>query len=271
MAMSTIVEQHLDVASGIPCADVRDTPAHHPTVRGRQTDPIREILIVEDDAPIRVMIADALNRTGFLTRQAIDARSALKQLAVERPHLLLIDWMLPDFSGLELTRRLKTDRATRELPVIMLTARVEEHHKIEGLESGADDYITKPFSFRVLIARINAVLRRIEAAESNAALRAEGLMLDPISQRVFADSKRLQLRPKEYRLLEFFMRHPERVHLRRQIAEGVWGVHAWVDDRTIDANIRRLRIVLSDARCDYLIQTVRGIGYRFSAQQTSAA
>ncbi len=271
MAMSITVEQHSVMASGTLGADARDPSDQQPTGRSGETHPIGEILIVEDETPVRMMLADGLKRAGFSTRQTIDARSALAQLAVLRPSLLLIDWMLPDFSGIELTRTLKTDRATRELPIIMLTARTEEQDKIEGLESGADDYVTKPFSFRVLIARINAVLRRIEAAKINAALRAEGLVLDPISHRVFADSKRLQLRPKEYRLLEFFMMHPERVYLRRQIAEGVWGVHARVDDRTIDANIRRLRVVLSAAKCDYLIQTVRGIGYRFSAQQTTPA
>jgi two-component system, OmpR family, phosphate regulon response regulator PhoB len=269
MATSTTVEENLKMATDSLSLDVRKPAGDQPTMRSAQPDAAREILVVEDEAPIRAMIASGLNRAGFLAYEATDAQSALKQLAAQRPRLLLIDWMLPDFSGLELTRKLKLDRATRELPVIMLTARAEERHKIEGLGSGADDYVTKPFSFRELIARINAVLRRLEAKKSDAALRAEGLLLDPVSQRVFADSKRLHLRPKEYRLLEFFMTHPERVYLRHQIAEAIWGLRADVDERTIDANIRRLRVVLSAAKCDYLLQTVRGIGYRFSAQQTT--
>jgi len=226
----------------------------------------KEILIVEDERPIREMIACGLSRAGFATREAPDGHSARSQLADRQPDLLLIDWMLPDQSGLELTRMLKSDRTTRELPVIILTARADEHDKLAGLESGADDYVTKPFSPRELVARVNAVLRRGEGEDKglDASLRVDGITLDPVSHRVSAGERYLRMAPTEYRLLEFFMRHPERVYTRAQLLSCIWGSNVYVEERTIDVHIRRLRRALEQVQCEHLLQTVRGVGYRFS-------
>ena len=182
------------------------------------------------------------------------------------PDLLLVDWMLPDTSGLEFTRALKRDRETRELPVIMLTARAEEGDKVAGLEGGADDYITKPFSPRELLARINAVLRRALPAEGAERIDIEGLVLDQSSQRVSSGERTVALGPTEYRMLAFFMTHPERVYTREQLLDRVWGGNVYVEERTIDVHIRRLRKALEEFGYDRLIQTVRGSGYRFSAR-----
>ena len=225
----------------------------------------KQILVVEDERPIREMIAFGLRRAGFEVREAADARSGRAEVANKLPDLLLVDWMLPDTSGLEFTRALKRDRETRELPVIMLTARAEEGDKVAGLEGGADDYITKPFSPRELLARINAVLRRTTAAEGSERIEIEGLVLDQSSQRVSAGDRTVALGPTEYRMLAFFMTHPERVYKRDQLLDRVWGGNVYVEERTIDVHIRRLRKALEPSTMDRLVQTVRGTGYRFSA------
>ena len=226
----------------------------------------KQILVVEDERPIREMIAFGLRRAGFEVREAADARSGRAEVANKLPDLLLVDWMLPDTSGLEFTRALKRDRETRELPVIMLTARAEEGDKVAGLEGGADDYITKPFSPRELLARINAVLRRTTPAEGTERIDIEGLVLDQSSQRVSSGERTVALGPTEYRMLAFFMTHPERVYSREQLLDRVWGGNVYVEERTIDVHIRRLRKALEEYGYDRLIQTVRGSGYRFSAR-----
>jgi len=226
----------------------------------------KQILVVEDERPIREMIAFGLRRAGFEVREAADARAGRAEVANRRPDLLLVDWMLPDTSGLEFTRALKRDRDTCELPVIMLTARAEEGDKIAGLEGGADDYITKPFSPRELLARINAVLRRSMTTDGNERIDVEGLVLDPGSQRVSTGDRTVALGPTEYRMLAFFMTHPERVYTREQLLDRVWGGNVYVEERTIDVHIRRLRKALEESGHDRLIQTVRGSGYRFSSR-----
>jgi two-component system phosphate regulon response regulator PhoB len=226
----------------------------------------KQILVVEDERPIREMIAFGLRRAGFEVREAADARSGRAEVANKLPDLLLVDWMLPDTSGLEFTRALKRDRETRELPVIMLTARAEEGDKVAGLEGGADDYITKPFSPRELLARINAVLRRAMPAEGAERIDIEGLVLDQSSQRVSSGERTVALGPTEYRMLAFFMTHPERVYTREQLLDRVWGGNVYVEERTIDVHIRRLRKALEEFGFDRLIQTVRGSGYRFSSK-----
>jgi len=224
----------------------------------------KQILVVEDERPIREMIAFGLRRAGFEVREAADAQSGRAEVANKRPDLLLVDWMLPDTSGLEFTRALKRDRETRELPVIMLTARAEEGDKVAGLEGGADDYITKPFSPRELLARINAVLRRTTPVEGTERIDVEGLVLDQSSQRVSSGERTVALGPTEYRMLAFFMTHPERVYTREQLLDRVWGGNVYVEERTIDVHIRRLRKALEEYGYDRLIQTGRGSGYRFS-------
>jgi two-component system, OmpR family, phosphate regulon response regulator PhoB len=226
----------------------------------------RRILIVEDERPIRDMIAFGLRRAGFEVLEAEDTRTARAQITDQRPDLVLVDWMLPDSSGLELTRQLKKDRDTRELPVIMLTARAEEQDKISGLEGGADDYMTKPFSPRELLARINAVLRRAAPAAGEEVVAAGELQLDGAGHRVTFRDATVALGPTEYRLLSFFMTHPERVYSRSQLLDRVWGGNVYVEERTVDVHIRRLRKALEGFGADSYIQTVRGAGYRFSTR-----
>ncbi len=226
----------------------------------------KQILIVEDEKPIRDMIAFGLRRAGYTVSEAEDCSEARSRIADSRPDLLLVDWMLPDQSGLELTRFLKRNKETEDLPVIMLTARAEEHDKVAGLESGADDYVTKPFSPRELLARVQAVLRRTSPASQGAPMEAGALKLDPTSHRVTAAEKTVPLGPTEYRLLQFFMEHPERVYTRSQLLDRVWGGNVYVEERTVDVHIRRLRRALEPHRCDALVQTVRGSGYRFSTR-----
>ena len=226
----------------------------------------KQILIVEDERPIREMIAFGLRRGGFEVREAADVREARASIANDRPDLVLIDWMLPDLSGLELTRTLKRDKDTRDVPIIMLTARSEEQDKVMGLDSGADDYVTKPFSPRELLARINAVLRRSAGGDGADLVEAEGLVLDTAGHRVTADGEVVQLGPTEYRLLAFFMAHAERVYSRAQLLDRVWGGNVYVEERTVDVHIRRLRKALEAFKYDRFIQTVRGSGYRFSTR-----
>ncbi|MGH8496916.1 MAG: phosphate regulon transcriptional regulator PhoB [Gammaproteobacteria bacterium] len=226
----------------------------------------KRILIVEDEEPIREMIAFGLRRAGFEIAEAADFRSARASVADSRPDLMLVDWMLPDLSGLELTRALKRDESTRNVPVIMLTARSEEGDKIAGLNSGADDYITKPFSPRELLARIQAVLRRASPSAGEEVLKAGNLALDTAGHRVSIGDETVKLGPTEYRLLRFFMSHPERVFARGQLLDRNWGGNVYVEERTVDVHIRRLRKALAPYGCDRLIQTVRGAGYRFSTR-----
>ncbi len=225
----------------------------------------RRILVVEDEAPIREMIAFHLSRAGFEVDQAGDCRQARELLADHRPDLAIIDWMLPDMSGLELTRSLKRDSDFEDLAVIMLTARAEEQDKVSGLEGGADDYVTKPFSSRELIARINAVLRRAGMA-GDEVVTVGDLELDMAGHRVSVAGEEIQLGPTEYRLLKFLMTHPERVYSRAQLLDRVWGANVYVEERTVDVHIRRLRKALSERDAEGYIQTVRGAGYRFSSR-----
>ena len=222
------------------------------------------ILVVEDERAIRDMIAFALKRAGYSVREAEDSRTAREALADRLPDLMLVDWMLPDMSGLELTRAVKRDRHTRELPIIMLTARAEEGDKVTGLENGADDYITKPFSPRELVARIGAVLRRAGTVGLNQVLEFEGLKLDQEGQRITINDQVLPLARTEFRMLEFFMSRPERVFSREQLIARLWGSDTSVEDRTIDVCVRRLRMALEPYGMDRYIQTVRSAGYRFS-------
>ena len=224
-----------------------------------------KILIVEDEQAIREMIAFHLARAGFETMEAQDSKEARELIANHRPDLALIDWMLPDISGLELTRMLKRDESYEDLAIIMLTARAEERDKISGLEGGADDYITKPFSPRELVARIHAVLRR-GGARADDAVSAGVLELDSAGHRVVSSGQEIKLGPTEYRLLHFMMTHPERVYSRAQLLDRVWGANVYVEERTVDVHVRRLRKALSEAGADDYIQTVRGAGYRFSVR-----
>ena len=223
----------------------------------------KNVLVVEDERAIREMVVFTLKRAGFAVREAEDAAGARHAIADQRPDMVLLDWMLPDLSGLELARSLRRDQATRELPIMMLTARAAEDDKVLGLESGADDYLTKPFSARELVARIQALLRRAAGAEGEA-LAVGGLRLDPASHRVSAEGGEVTLGPTEYRLLKFFMSQPDRVFSRAQVLDRVWGGNVYIEERTVDVHIRRLRKALAPHGCDAYIQTVRGSGYRFS-------
>lgn len=222
-----------------------------------------KILIVEDEVPIREMIAFHLARAGFETLEAGDCRSARQLLADEQPDLALIDWMLPDMSGLELTRTLKRDKGNEDLSIIMLTARADEFDKVAGLEGGADDYVTKPFAPRELVARIQAVLRRAKSGNDEV-IEAGLLELDAAGHRVTGAGREVRLGPTEYRLLKFLMTHPDRVYSRSQLLDRVWGANVYVEERTVDVHVRRLRKALTEAGADSYIQTVRGAGYRFS-------
>lgn len=225
-----------------------------------------KILVVEDEPAIREMVLFSLERAGFDVAQAGDAEEALLKLADDRPDLILLDWMLPGRSGLEFTRRIRRDEHMRRIPIIMLTARVEEEAKILGLESGADDYVTKPFSPRELMARIKALLRRSRPPEVDGPLSLGALSLDSMSHRVTVSEKTVDMGPTEFRILQVFMSHPERVFSRAQLLDHVWGHHAYVEERTVDVHILRLRQALSEHGCRHYIQTVRGAGYRFSVQ-----
>ncbi len=225
-----------------------------------------KILVVEDEPAIREMVLLSLERAGFDVAQAGDAEEALLKLADDRPDLILLDWMLPGRSGLEFTRRIRRDEHMRRIPIIMLTARVEEEAKILGLESGADDYVTKPFSPRELMARIKALLRRSRPPEVDGPLSFGALNLDSMSHRVTVAGKTVDMGPTEFRILQVFMSHPERVFSRAQLLDHVWGHNAYVEERTVDVHILRLRQALSEHGCRHYIQTVRGAGYRFSGQ-----
>ena len=224
-----------------------------------------KILIVEDDQAIREMIAFHLSRAGYETFEAADCREARHLITDNQPDLALVDWMLPDISGLEFTRMLKRNKEYEDLAIIMLTARAEDRDKVAGLEGGADDYITKPFSPRELVARIKAVLRRANASATEV-VSAGVLELDATGHRVLAAGSEIKLGPTEYRLLHFLMTHSERVYSRAQLLDRVWGANVYVEERTVDVHVRRLRKALTDAGADRYVQTVRGSGYRFSSR-----
>ena len=224
------------------------------------------ILIIEDEAPIREMVRFSLQRNGFEPLEAADGREAQIQVVEQQPDLILLDWMLPDISGIDLARRFKREESTKEIPIIMLTARAEEDDKVKGFDVGVDDYVTKPFSPRELTARIKAVLRRSSPAHGQASLDADGLSLDLDGHRVSANGQRVEMGPTEFRLLQFFMSHPDRVYSRAQLLDQVWGSNVYVEERTVDVHIRRLRKALASHGHDRYIQTVRGAGYRFSTR-----
>ena len=229
------------------------------------------ILIVDDEAAIRDMVSITLDLAGFSSISASDAREAHICVIDNNPDLVLLDWMLPGGSGIELARRLRRDEITSSLPIIMLTAKATEDNKVQGLSEGVDDYIVKPFSPRELVARIKTVLRRANGRQKDKALQVFDLLLDPTSHRISIEDKPLEMGPTEFRLLKFFMLNQEKVFSRNHIQDAVWGVNVYLEERTIDVHIRRLRKALSsieDTAIDYakLVQTVRGAGYRFSVR-----
>ncbi|KXF82558.1 phosphate regulon transcriptional regulator PhoB [Enterovibrio coralii] len=227
---------------------------------------VRRILVVEDEAPIREMLCFVLEQKGYQAVEAEDYDSALEKICEPYPELILMDWMLPGGSGINLIKHLKRDELTRQIPVVMLTARGEEEDKVRGLEVGADDYITKPFSPKELMARLKAVMRRVSPTSLDDVIDVQGLKLDPVSHRVTANEKPLEMGPTEFKMLHFFMTHQERVYSREQLLNNVWGTNVYVEDRTVDVHIRRLRKALEADGHDKLVQTVRGAGYRFSTR-----
>jgi two-component system phosphate regulon response regulator PhoB len=229
------------------------------------SDSRKNILVVEDERSIRDMLRITLERNGFEVTDAADAETALVRIADRNPDLILLDWMLPGMSGIDLARRLKRDASASDTPIIMVSARGEEEDRVRGLDIGADDYVAKPFSPRELLARIRAVMRRSEPG-GDQVLTSDGLMLDPVSHRVMVDDQEIRLGPTEFRLLRFLMSHPERVYSRVQLLDNVWGANVYVEERTVDVHVRRLRKALAPTGHDRIIQTVRGSGYRLSTQ-----
>jgi two-component system, OmpR family, phosphate regulon response regulator PhoB len=220
--------------------------------------------VVEDEPAVQELIAMNLEHAGHSVMRARDAEQAAVMVRNILPDVVLLDWMLPGQSGLAFARRLREDTRTRGVPIIMLTARGAEADKVAGLDAGADDYLTKPFSPRELVARIRAVLRRRSPELSEESVEIEGLKLDPVSHRVSANGKPVDLGPTEFRLLHFLMTHTERVHSRAQLLDQIWGDHVFVEERTVDVHIRRLRMGLEASGHDRLVETVRGSGYRFA-------
>jgi two-component system phosphate regulon response regulator PhoB len=225
------------------------------------------ILVVEDEPAIQELIAVNLARHGHEVRRAATADEAIRSLTASLPDVILLDWMLPDADGPSITRKLRADVRTRDVPIIMLTARAGEDDKVAGLESGADDYITKPFSPRELEARIQAVLRRRTPQLTREAVEIEGVLLNPATRVVEGNGRTLKMGPTEFELLHFFMTHTDRVHSRAQILDQVWGDHVFIEDRTVDVHIRRLRDALAPSGHDDLVDTVRGVGYRFLSKR----
>ena len=225
----------------------------------------KRVLIVEDEPSIRDMVAFALGKAGMQAIHAGDTRSAQSAIADQVPDLILLDWMLPGMSGIDFARRLRREDLTREIPIIMLTARGDEVDRVNGLDAGVDDYVVKPFSARELIARIRALMRRAHGEDSAGVIEIAGLRIDSAAHRVFAGDRIVAIGPTEYRLLHFFMIHPERVYSRSQLLDHVWGGGIYVEERTVDVHIRRLRMTLMPFDLDGCVQTVRGSGYRFSA------
>ncbi|HHZ8353514.1 phosphate regulon transcriptional regulator PhoB [Morganella morganii] len=226
----------------------------------------RRILVVEDEAPIREMVCFVLEQNGYQPIEADDYDAAIARLVEPFPDLVLLDWMIPGGSGIQVIKHMKRDSQLREIPVMMLTARGEEEDRVKGLETGADDYLTKPFSPKELVARVKAILRRISPMAADDLIAMNGLTLDPASHRVTSNENPLEMGPTEFKLLHFFMTHPERVYSREQLLNYVWGENVYVEDRTVDVHIRRLRKALEAGGHDKMIQTVRGTGYRFSVR-----
>nr|WP_024870943.1 phosphate regulon transcriptional regulator PhoB [Tolumonas lignilytica] len=224
------------------------------------------VLVVEDEAPIREMLCFMLEQKGFEPIEAADFSEAVSLVKEPYPELILLDWMIPGGSGIQFIKLMKQEELTRNIPIVMLTARGEEEDKVRGLEVGADDYITKPFSPKELTARIKAVMRRSVPTATEEVIDVQGLRLDPVSHRVTANDLPLDMGPTEFRLLHFFMTHPERVYSREQLLNNVWGTNVYVEDRTVDVHIRRLRKAMAVTGHEVLIQTVRGSGYRFSSR-----
>ncbi|MCA6217827.1 phosphate regulon transcriptional regulator PhoB [Ideonella sp. B7] len=224
------------------------------------------VLVVEDESAIAELIAINLRHAGFEVTLAENADQAQMAVDAVLPDLVLLDWMLPGQSGVALARRWRGEVRTKELPIIMLTARADESDKVAGLDAGADDYLTKPFSTQELLARIRAVLRRRVPEALDSAVEVGGLRLDPSTRRVSRDGTDLKLGPTEFRLLHFLMTHPERVHSRAQLLDRVWGDHVFIEERTVDVHVKRLREALTPARCAQMIETVRGAGYRLTQQ-----
>jgi len=221
------------------------------------------VLVVEDEPQIQELVAVNLEHSGHKVLRAASVEEAEATIRKALPDVLVLDWMLPGESGVAFARRLRSEERTRELPILMLTARAMEQDKVSGLEAGADDYLTKPFSPKELAARIKAVLRRRSPQLSGDAVEAEGLRLDPATKRLTAKGQRIELAPSEFRLLHFFMTHPQRVYTRAQLLDLVWGDHVFIEERTVDVHIRRLRKALAPTGHDRLIDTVRGSGYSF--------
>ncbi|MGM0672934.1 phosphate regulon transcriptional regulator PhoB [Thioalkalivibrio sp.] len=222
------------------------------------------ILLVEDDAAICEMLQAPFQKAGYAVLEAGDVRTAKARLLENPPDLILLDWMLPDTSGIDWARTLKASPVTKDIPLIMLTARGEEEDRVRGLDVGADDYVTKPFSPRELVARMKAILRRTSPTTSEEPVEIEGLRLDPVSHRISGNGETINVGPTEYNLLHFFMTHRDRVFSREQLLDKVWGTNVYVEERTVDVHIRRLRKALTPTGHDHLVQTVRGAGYRFS-------
>lgn len=229
----------------------------------------RRILVVEDEVPIREMITFVLEQNGFNVIEAEDFDQAVAKVIEPYPDLILLDWMLPGGTGVKLAKSLKQNEYTRNIPIIMLTARSEENDKIQGFDAGVDDYVTKPFSPKELIARIKAVIRRVSPTSLEEEIEFHGMKLDPVSHRISIEDKALDLGPTEFRLLHFFMTHTERVYSREQLLDNVWGTNVYVEDRTVDVHIRRLRKAITGHGHENFIQTVRGSGYRFSGKLAS--
>ncbi|MBA1443486.1 MAG: phosphate regulon transcriptional regulator PhoB [Chromatiales bacterium] len=224
------------------------------------------ILVVDDESAVLEMLRFVLEQEGFHVVVAEDAAVAIKRMQQSPPDLILLDWMLPGMSGIELASRLKSDQVTESIPIIMLTAKGEEDDKVRGLETGAEDYVTKPFSARELLARIRSVLRRVSPLFDESRIECSGLCIDPASHRVMVQDKAVELGPTEFRLLHFFMTHRERVYSRSQLLDRVWGINIYIEERTVDVHIRRLRKALEPYTLETMVQTVRGAGYRFSSQ-----
>lgn len=228
------------------------------------------VLVVDDEPAIREVIRFALGKSGLSVQCAASGREALTKINDSKPDILLLDWMMPNMSGPELTRRLRKDPVNSDIPIIMLTARVSEDDKVAGLNAGADDYIIKPFSPRELLARINAVLRRSEPGDAEGKICTGSITMDTVSRQVFFDQKPVHIGPTEYRMLEFFMTHENRAYSRSQLLDHVWGTNVFLEERTVDVHIRRLRKILQTAQLDHYIQTVRSHGYRFVATDKPA-
>jgi len=229
-----------------------------------------KVLVVDDEFSIRQMISMSLESNGYEVIEAGDAATAQALVVDDRPDLILLDWMMPGISGLEFARRLRRHDLTTEMPIIMLTAKIEEEYRVQGLEAGVDDYLSKPFSVRELNARIKAVLRRTNPQVAEKNIRAGDLVLNPVAKRAMVGEQEVVLGPTEYRLLEFLMTNQDRAYTRSHLLDRVWGGNVYIEDRTVDVHVRRLRKALEPVQCEHLIQTVRGTGYRLSQASTTS-